>query len=102
EPSLRLNRPVPALARRQAGVAVAAGGGVLPLSEVLEQLRPAAGDRRAEREHGVEVLGGVKAEDRVDVGALDHLALLDHVLQAVRQPGRGRLTVAAGAARFLV
>ncbi len=36
------------------------------------------------------------------VGALDQLALLHHVLEAVGQPGGGRIAVAAGAAGLLV
>ncbi len=94
------DRAVPRLRRRQAGVAVAAGGALL--AEILEKPHAAALDRLAEGEHGVEVATEAAAVGVVALGGVDHLALLHDILEAVGQPGRGGQAVAPGTAGLLV
>src|SRR5690606_6458697 len=81
------DRAVPRLRRCQAGVAVAAR--LALLTEVGQQLYPAALDRLAQCEHRVEVRGQFPPVRLVALGRLDQLALLHHVLQPVGEP-RGR------------
>src|SRR5690242_20284374 len=84
---LRGDRAVPRLRRRQAGVAVAARFALL--AEVAEQLYAAASHRLAEREHRIEVLALPAAVRLIAPRGVDQLSLLNDVLQAVAQPGRG-------------
>ena len=100
EQLLRGHRAVPALGRREAGVAVAARLGSLP--EVAEQVDPAALHGLAEGEHRVEVRGELAAVREVAGRVVDHAALLHDVVQAVGEPGGRRQAVAAGATGLLV
>src|SRR5690606_40724741 len=72
------------------------------LAEVVQQLDAAALDGLAEGEHGVEVHGLAAAVGGIPLAAVDHLAEVDDVLQAVDEPGGGREAVAPGASRLLV
>ena len=84
----------------QAGVAVAAR--LRRLTEVVEQLHPAARHGLAEREHRVQVRGQPALVRGVALGRVDHAPLLHHVRQPVREPrGRGQ-PVAPGTAGLLV
>lgn len=56
----------------------------------------------AQREHGLQVRGEAAPVGVVTVGGVDHLALLDDILEPVGQPGGGGLAVTAGAAGLLV
>src|SRR5436190_11949208 len=78
---LRRHRAVPRLRRRQARVAVAARGAAFP--EVTEELRAAALDGLAQRQHGVEVAAEPAAVGLTAPGGVDQLALLHDIGEAV-------------------
>ncbi len=94
------NRAVPRLGRTQAGVTVAAG--LRLLTEVGEQLHASALKRFAQREHGVEVLPESLAMSAVTLALVDHPALLNHVLQSIREPCGGGESVSTGTTGLLV
>src|SRR5690606_10510236 len=83
--------------RMQAGIAVAAMLRRLLAKIMQNGLAPAAGDL-TKAEHGIELLAFHALVQLVAGGAGQHLAQLDHILQAVGHPGGGGLTIAPGPA----
>ena len=100
EQLLHGHRRVPAGRRVQAGVAVAARGGLLP--EVAQDLHPAAVGGLAQGEHRVQVGPLHPPVLLAALGFVDHPPQLHHVLQPVGQPGGGGQPVASGAPGLLV
>src|SRR5690554_6968224 len=85
----------------QAGIAVAAMLRRLLAKIMQNGLAPAAGDF-TKAEHGIELLALHAFVELIAGGAGQHLAQLDHILQAVGHPGGGGLTIAPGPAGFLI
>ena len=103
---------VPGSGRGQAGVTIATGGrGPLPvgvrhrghfLAKIGEQGLPAAAGRLAPAKQRVQPLPLVAFVARLGIGTRQHLRALHHIIQAIHQPGLGRLIVAPGAAGLLI
>src|SRR5690606_20552606 len=98
---LRRDRPVEALDRLQAGVAVSARP-VAGLAEVIEQHPAPAAGRLAVAEEGVELVALDSSLPLRRRRCLRELPQLHDVLEAVQHPGIGRQTVPARTAGLLI
>ncbi len=92
--------PIPDRRRLQAVIAVTANSAVF--AEISQQPHAPAVRRFGQRQERIELAAHHLLEVLAGRALVDHAALVDDVLQAVRHPGVGRQAIASGASGLLV